>query len=73
MLNICSCFVINQLEVLTETLAVFNSCLLENGGCEHFCDEDEEGQRLNCSCADGYRLDSDGRSCMTEGGALRVT
>lgn len=50
-----------------EFLAVPDTCLLENGGCEHFCDEDEGGRRLNCSCADGYFLDVDGRSCVAEG------
>ncbi|XP_075871344.1 coagulation factor VII [Nelusetta ayraudi] len=47
-----------------ENLAVPTTCLLENGGCEHFCNEGEGGQRLNCSCADGYFLGDDGQSCM---------
>ncbi|XP_034035379.1 coagulation factor VII [Thalassophryne amazonica] len=46
--------------------AAFDLCLLENGGCEHFCEEDEGGRRLNCSCADGYFLDADGRSCTAQ-------
>ncbi|CAK6980427.1 coagulation factor VII-like [Scomber scombrus] len=41
-------------------------CLLENGGCEHFCNEDDEGQRHSCSCADGYFLDADGFSCVAK-------
>ncbi|XP_068612676.1 coagulation factor VII-like [Brachionichthys hirsutus] len=49
-----------------DCLVVPNSCLLENGGCEHFCDEEEGGQKLNCSCADGYFLDVDGQSCVAE-------
>ncbi|KAM9738148.1 coagulation factor VII-like isoform 2-T2 [Menidia menidia] len=40
-----------------------SSCLLLNGGCQHFCEEDAFGRRLRCSCADGYQLDQDGRSC----------
>ncbi|XP_056287219.1 coagulation factor VII-like isoform X1 [Pseudoliparis swirei] len=48
-----------------EHKAVRDSCLLENGGCDHFCDEDEGGRRLNCSCADGYFLDVDGQSCVS--------
>uniref|UniRef100_A0A672YQE0 Coagulation factor VII n=1 Tax=Sphaeramia orbicularis TaxID=375764 RepID=A0A672YQE0_9TELE len=44
--------------------AVAKTCYLENGGCEHFCDEDEETQSVNCSCADGYFLSADGRSCF---------
>ncbi|XP_028255577.1 coagulation factor VII-like [Parambassis ranga] len=43
-----------------------DTCLLENGGCEHFCEEGEEGRRLNCSCAEGYFLDVDGRSCIVK-------
>ncbi|XP_061688427.1 coagulation factor VII-like [Syngnathoides biaculeatus] len=43
-----------------------DTCLLENGGCEHFCDGDERGVRLNCSCANGYSLNTDGRTCMAK-------
>ncbi|XP_031175710.1 coagulation factor VII isoform X1 [Sander lucioperca] len=56
----------NGLNCENENEAVRDSCLLENGGCEHFCDEDEEGRRLNCSCADGYFLDVDGQSCVAK-------
>ncbi|XP_042260201.1 coagulation factor VII-like [Thunnus maccoyii] len=42
------------------------TCQLDNGGCEHFCVEDEGGHRLNCSCADGYFLDTDGTSCLAK-------
>lgn len=45
---------------------VADTCLLQNGGCEHFCDEDEGGRRANCSCADGYFLSVDGRSCLVK-------
>ncbi|XP_039998167.1 coagulation factor VII [Xiphias gladius] len=50
-----------------EFLAVSNTCLLQNGGCEHFCDEGQEGRKLNCSCADGYFLNADGQSCVARG------
>ncbi|XP_051558038.1 coagulation factor VII isoform X1 [Myxocyprinus asiaticus] len=40
-----------------------DSCLHDNGRCEHFCVE-EDGQR-NCSCADGYLLGSNGQNCLT--------
>uniref|UniRef100_A0A3Q2XLC2 Coagulation factor VII n=1 Tax=Hippocampus comes TaxID=109280 RepID=A0A3Q2XLC2_HIPCM len=43
------------------------TCLLENGGCEHFCDQDERGERVNCSCADGYFLNADGQNSITCG------
>uniref|UniRef100_A0A3B3ULB2 Coagulation factor VII n=1 Tax=Poecilia latipinna TaxID=48699 RepID=A0A3B3ULB2_9TELE len=52
----------------------FGDCLLENGGCDHFCDEDTFGRRLACSCADGYELDADGRSsCGTVPVLQKVT
>ncbi|XP_026157129.1 coagulation factor VII-like [Mastacembelus armatus] len=49
-----------------EFMDVPNTCLLENGGCEHFCNEGEGGRKLNCSCADGYSLDADARSCRAK-------
>ncbi|XP_010884451.4 coagulation factor VII-like [Esox lucius] len=44
--------------------AIPESCLHENGGCEHFCEE-VVGRR-NCSCADGYFLGADGQRCLTQ-------
>ncbi|KAI4891022.1 hypothetical protein NFI96_013879, partial [Prochilodus magdalenae] len=41
-----------------------DSCLHNNGGCEHFCVEDKE--QRNCYCADGYFLGADGQSCLTQ-------
>uniref|UniRef100_A0A672L3R3 Coagulation factor VII-like n=1 Tax=Sinocyclocheilus grahami TaxID=75366 RepID=A0A672L3R3_SINGR len=38
---------------------VTDSCLYDNGSCEHFCEE-EDAQR-NCSCAEGYFLGSNGQ------------
>lgn len=38
-----------------------NECLLENGGCEHRC-EDLDGSYL-CTCLDGYALSADMHSC----------
>lgn len=54
--------------LVLETLTVPDTCLLENGGCDHYCEEDEGQRGLNCSCADGYFLDVDGRSCVAKGG-----
>ncbi|XP_037552681.1 coagulation factor VII [Nematolebias whitei] len=51
-----------ELEHRTES----DSCLLQNGDCEHFCEEDASGRRVACSCADGYVLDADGRRCNTK-------
>lgn len=58
-----------MLPLLLEYSTVLDTCLLENGGCEHFCIEGDEGQKLNCSCADGYFLGDDGRSCVAKGRA----
>uniref|UniRef100_A0A673AJK1 coagulation factor Xa n=1 Tax=Sphaeramia orbicularis TaxID=375764 RepID=A0A673AJK1_9TELE len=41
------------------------SCEHNNGGCEHFCNE-EETPKL-CSCADGYFLASDNQTCQSSG------
>ncbi|XP_041637979.1 coagulation factor VII-like [Cheilinus undulatus] len=43
--------------------SVTGLCLKDNGGCEHFCEEDYQEQTLNCSCAEGYVLKDDGLSC----------
>ncbi|KAM3585222.1 uncharacterized protein V6R79_010780 [Siganus canaliculatus] len=43
-----------------------STCLLENGGCDHFCREEEVGQEPNCSCADGYFLGGDRHSCVAQ-------
>ncbi|KAJ8004050.1 hypothetical protein DPEC_G00154770 [Dallia pectoralis] len=40
-----------------------DTCLHDNGGCEHFCEE-QVGRRV-CSCADGYFLGDDGQRCLT--------
>nr|XP_020824026.1 LOW QUALITY PROTEIN: endosialin [Phascolarctos cinereus] len=39
------------------------SCALDNGGCEHEC-VDEAGGQVSCRCAEGFRLDGDGHSCV---------
>ncbi|XP_062302968.1 coagulation factor VII [Osmerus eperlanus] len=46
-----------------EIKAVPDSCLHQNGGCDHFCEE--EGGRRNCSCAEGYSLEPDGQHCLS--------
>uniref|UniRef100_A0A3P8W5M1 Coagulation factor VIIi n=1 Tax=Cynoglossus semilaevis TaxID=244447 RepID=A0A3P8W5M1_CYNSE len=39
-------------------------CLYQNGLCQHFCDG--SGEKRKCSCADGYRLGEDGRTCVAD-------
>lgn len=40
-------------------------CENRNGGCDHFC-KVVQG-RVECSCADGYFLASDDKSCNSNG------
>uniref|UniRef100_A0A673LZK9 Coagulation factor VII n=1 Tax=Sinocyclocheilus rhinocerous TaxID=307959 RepID=A0A673LZK9_9TELE len=52
-----------------------DSCLHDNGSCEHFCEE-EDAQR-NCSCADGYFLGSNeafpcGKVPLLQGGGAAM-
>ncbi|NXF91541.1 FA9 factor, partial [Eubucco bourcierii] len=38
------------------------TCAIKNGGCKHFCRHDPP-QKVVCSCANGYKLHEDGKSC----------
>ncbi|NWV29120.1 FA9 factor, partial [Origma solitaria] len=38
------------------------TCAIKNGGCKHFCSHNAS-QKVVCSCADGYKLHEDGKSC----------
>ena len=38
-----------------------NPCGKDNGGCAHNCVR--HGSQYNCTCATGYKLESDLRSC----------
>ncbi|KAJ8004048.1 hypothetical protein DPEC_G00154750 [Dallia pectoralis] len=38
-------------------------CENKNGGCVHFCKVKKDS--VECSCAEGYYLDSDGKSCLS--------
>lgn len=37
------------------------SCAINNGGCEHLCNEDAD--EVRCFCKEGYDLDEDGFTC----------
>lgn len=37
------------------------SCEINNGGCEHLCEQDTD--TIQCTCKAGYRLSEDGLSC----------
>ncbi|XP_005526278.1 PREDICTED: coagulation factor IX [Pseudopodoces humilis] len=38
------------------------TCAIKNGGCKHFCSH-QPPQKVVCSCAAGYKLAKDGKSC----------
>ncbi|NWI06636.1 FA9 factor, partial [Tichodroma muraria] len=38
------------------------TCAIKNGGCKHFC-RHQPPQKVVCSCAAGYKLHEDGKSC----------
>ncbi|XP_051911033.1 coagulation factor X isoform X1 [Hippocampus zosterae] len=39
------------------------SCVYRNGGCLQYCTDLPGGTAVQCGCADGFKLESDGRSC----------
>ena len=41
-----------------------NQCTTGNGGCDHTCTDLIPGRE--CSCDDGYVLESDGKTCSGE-------
>ncbi|XP_063863055.1 signal peptide, CUB and EGF-like domain-containing protein 1 [Scylla paramamosain] len=43
-------------------MEVINSCLENNGGCQHMCQQGPDG--ATCTCHPGYQLQPDGRSCQ---------
>ncbi|XP_045340399.1 signal peptide, CUB and EGF-like domain-containing protein 2 isoform X5 [Leopardus geoffroyi] len=48
------------------------TCNHGNGGCQHSCEDTTEGPE--CSCHPGYKMHTDGRSCLEqEDAALEVT
>ncbi|XP_028818662.1 coagulation factor IX [Denticeps clupeoides] len=38
-------------------------CQYKNGGCMHYCSNWDRATGVNCSCASGYELDRDGKTC----------
>ncbi|KAA0722687.1 Coagulation factor X [Triplophysa tibetana] len=45
-------------------IAIPMLCESENGGCDHFCSVKQEN--VFCSCAKGYKLASNGKSCQSD-------
>ncbi|NXW90776.1 FA7 factor, partial [Alopecoenas beccarii] len=42
-------------------------CWYKNGGCWQYCRDSGSAFRVACSCAEGYTLHGDGRSCLQAG------
>ena len=49
---------------LTANYEDLNECKTDNGGCEHICTNTEGS--FQCSCNDGYTLQSDGTNCTDD-------
>uniref|UniRef100_A0A3P8VKY9 Coagulation factor X-like n=1 Tax=Cynoglossus semilaevis TaxID=244447 RepID=A0A3P8VKY9_CYNSE len=43
--------------------SVLLKCQYRNGGCVQYCRDLPGGAGVQCDCADGFKLDADGRSC----------
>uniref|UniRef100_A0A8C3V0T4 Coagulation factor IX n=1 Tax=Catharus ustulatus TaxID=91951 RepID=A0A8C3V0T4_CATUS len=48
------------------------TCAIKNGGCKHFCSH-QPPQKVVCSCAPGYKLHQDGKSCEPTGWLLNCS
>ncbi|XP_077147052.1 vitamin K-dependent protein C [Ranitomeya variabilis] len=53
-------------KLCSHEVAYFN-CSINNGGCNHFCIEAENSTSRRCSCASGYKLGNDFRTCQPAG------
>lgn len=47
--------------------AVVSECRYRNGGCMQYCRDLTGGAGVQCSCADGFKVESDGQSCAQSG------
>ncbi|KAJ6669201.1 hypothetical protein lerEdw1_008010 [Lerista edwardsae] len=58
-------FVSSQLSFWTKYVAIpYSNCSTDNGGCEHFCNEDKKTYHHRfCSCPPGYRLMENHTNC----------
>uniref|UniRef100_A0A8C0VQM6 Coagulation factor IX n=1 Tax=Cyanistes caeruleus TaxID=156563 RepID=A0A8C0VQM6_CYACU len=43
-------------------IGTYFTCAIKNGGCKHFCSH-QPPRKVVCSCAAGYKLAEDGKSC----------
>lgn len=47
--------------------AAVSACRYKNGGCVQYCKDLQGGAGVQCGCADGYELESDGHRCTKTG------
>ncbi|KAM3930965.1 vitamin K-dependent protein C [Leptodactylus fuscus] len=59
----CTCSQGWEGKLCSHNMTHFN-CSIDNGGCGHFCIEDGNSPSRSCSCASGYKLGDDFRSCI---------
>ena len=57
----CSCFFVIVVVTVYELIDI-DECLVANGNCEQICSNTIGS--MECDCQDGYRLGSDGESCL---------
>lgn len=50
-------------------LAIPQMCEDKNGACEHYCEVMKNS--VLCSCAKGYKLAADGKSCRSDGKGMK--
>ena len=57
----CSWFFVIVVVTVYEIIDI-DECLVANGNCEQICINTDGS--MECGCQDGYRLGSDGESCL---------
>lgn len=60
---VCMCMVACVCCIVTYLFVDVDECANNTGGCEHELCSNNDGS-FTCSCRNGYRLDSNGRSCI---------
>ncbi|XP_027012330.1 coagulation factor X isoform X2 [Tachysurus fulvidraco] len=61
-----SCYCPDQFQGYNCEIAIQQLCIVNNGGCEHFCTVEKKTGTVFCSCADGYKLADDRKACTSD-------